>query len=149
MISESPGVWCGVDGGSGAVMSVLAGEVGFFGIPPVTSQVADAAEGVVALSRVLVHVVSLLRSLADVAPIEPSLQGPLHPAAEVGQRMAQQPCLLVLDGLREVPSIWCDDRGAAKLGLDVDAAEGLEVHGRCEQAGEAAKECAAVGTMYR
>ena len=122
-------------------------EVGFSGMPALSAQVADAAEGVVALLGHLVHVVSLLRAFSDVVAVEATSQGSLDAAAEVGERVAQQPGLLVLDGLGKGPSIWRDDGRAAELRFDVNAAEGFEVHGRCQQAGEASEECAAVGTM--
>ena len=61
--------------------------------------------------------------------------------------MAKEPGLVVLHGLGEGPSISRDDGRAAKLRLDVHVAEGCEVDGRRQQAGEAAEESAALGAM--
>ena len=89
-MSESRGVWCGVGGRFAALMSsVLAAEVGFLGIPPVTSEVADAVEGVVVQSRHLAHVESLLGFLPYAITIKAASQGALDAATEVGECVAQ------------------------------------------------------------
>ena len=55
----------------------------------------------------------------------------------------------MLNSFGECASVGSDDWRAAQLRLNVHAAEGLEVCGRCQQAREAAEECAAVGTVQR
>ena len=67
------------------------------------------------------------RAFADMRAVKAALQGSLDAAAEVGERVAQQPGGAVLNGFGECASVCCDDWRAAQLRLDVHAAERLEV----------------------
>ena len=98
----------------------------FVGVPTLVSQVGYALEGVVVLSGDIVHIVALEGSLSDVRSVELAVDGELHSMAVVCKGMAQY-ARLRLDGLHEGASIGGDDRDAAELRLNVDAADGFDV----------------------
>ena len=111
----------------------------FLGVPPFPAEIGDASEGVVVLLGRPSHIVPLPGSLAYVVPVEAAPQGAFDAAAEVGESVAEQAGFAVLHRFGKGPSGCRDDRRAAKLRFDVDAAEGFEVDGGCQQAGEAAR----------
>ena len=124
----------------------LSGEVASLRVPALSSQVRDAAEGVVVLPRHRVHVIPQ-GAQANVLPIEAAVQGQLHPEAVVREGMAQEPGLQVLNRLDERPALRRDHRRAAQLGLHVNAAEGFEVYAGRQQASELAEEESSSGAM--
>ena len=80
--------------------------------------------------------------------VELVVDGELHPMAVVRKGVAQY-ARLRLDGLHEGASIGGDDRDAAELRLDVDAAEGFEVYAGRQQASKLAEEESSRVAMQR
>ena len=96
------------------------------GVPPLPAKVGDAPKSVVVFQSDAVHVVPQ-RPRANVGTIEATLQGQPDAQTVVRQGVAEEARAEMLHCLREGSGGRGDDGGAAELGFDVDATEGLEV----------------------